>query len=62
MILALLRVEVALNMGIEIKDARAITRYLLFGSLAVTAAHLIATLGVTIVVPAGQGRCDRAQP
>jgi amino acid transporter len=51
-ILALLGVEVPLNMGVEIKDARSITRYLLFGSLAVMAAYLIATWGIMVVVPA----------
>jgi amino acid transporter len=51
-ILALLGVEVPLNMGVEIKDARSITRYLLFGSLAVMAAYLLATWGIMVVVPA----------
>ena len=51
-ILALLGVEVPLNMGVEIKDARSITRYLVFGSLAVMAAYLIATWGIMVVVPA----------
>jgi glutamate:GABA antiporter len=51
-ILALLGVEVPLNMGVEIKDARSITRYLVFGSLAVMAAYLIATFGIMVVVPA----------
>src|SRR2546421_7066630 len=53
-ILALLGVEVPLNMGVEIKDSRAITRYLLFGSLAVMIAYLIATFGVMVAVPADQ--------
>ena len=35
MVLALLGVEVPLNMGVEIKDERSITRYLVWGSLAV---------------------------
>jgi amino acid transporter len=51
-ILALLGVEVPLNMGVEIKEARSITRYLLFGSLAVMAAYLLATWAVMVVVPA----------
>src|SRR6185437_384103 len=55
-ILALLGVEVPLNMGVEIKDSRAITRYLLFGSLAVMAAYLIATFGVMVVVPAANSQ------
>src|SRR5258705_846242 len=37
-VLALLGVEVPLNMGVEIKDERSITRYLLWGSRAVMAA------------------------
>jgi amino acid transporter len=53
-ILALLGVEVPLNMGVEIKDGRAITRYLLFGSLAVMAAYLLATFGIMVAVPADQ--------
>jgi amino acid transporter len=52
-ILALLGVEVPLNMGVEIKDARSITRYLVFGSLAVMAAYLLATFAIMVVVPAG---------
>src|SRR6266705_454005 len=47
-ILALLGVEVPLNMGVEIKDARSITRYLVFGSLAVMIAYLLATFGVMV--------------
>lgn len=50
-ILALLGIEVPLNMGVEINDTRAITRYLLWGSLVVMAAYLIATVGVMMVVP-----------
>ncbi len=55
-ILALLGVEVPLNMGVEIKDTRSITRYLVFGSLAVMAAYLLATFGVMVVVPAAQSQ------
>jgi glutamate:GABA antiporter len=54
-ILALLGVEVPLNMGVEIKNTRSITRYLFWGSLAVIAAYLIATWAVMVTVPAGQG-------
>src|SRR5438270_6114648 len=50
-ILALLGIEVPLNMGVEINDVRAITRYLLWGSVVVMAAYLIATFGVMMVVP-----------
>src|SRR2546421_2904574 len=45
-ILALLGIEVPLNMGVEINDARAITRYLLWGSVVVMLAYLIGTFGV----------------
>lgn len=50
-ILALLGIEVPLNMGVEINDARAITRYLLWGSAVVIAAYLIGTFGVMVAVP-----------
>jgi glutamate:GABA antiporter len=50
-VLALLGVEVPLNMGVEIKEERAITRYLLWGSLVVVAAYLVATWGVMVTVP-----------
>jgi amino acid transporter len=49
-VLALLGVEVPLNMGVEIKDERAVTRYLLWGSLVVVAAYLLATWGVMVTV------------
>ncbi len=51
-ILALLGMEVPLNMGVEIKDARSIARYLLWGSVVVMVAYLIVTFGVMIAVPA----------
>ncbi len=51
-ILALLGIEVPLNMGVEIKDARSITRYLLWGSVVVMVAYLLVTFGVMIAVPA----------
>ncbi len=50
-ILALLGIEVPLNMGVEVKNEHAITRYLLWGSVVVMAAYLIATFGVMAVVP-----------
>lgn len=50
-ILALLGIEVPLNMGVEINNVRAITRYLLWGSIVVMAAYLIATFGVMVAVP-----------
>jgi glutamate:GABA antiporter len=55
-ILALLGVEVPLNMGVEIRDVRAITRYLFWGSLAVMAAYLVATWAVMVTVPAADGQ------
>jgi len=55
-ILALLGVEVPLNMGVEIKDTRSITRYLFWGSITVMAAYLIATWAVMVTVPAAGGR------
>jgi amino acid transporter len=45
-ILALLGVEVPLNMGVEINEARSITRYLLWGSVVVMVGYLICTFGV----------------
>lgn len=50
-ILALLGIEVPLNMGVEINNNRAITRYLLWGSAVVIAAYLIGTFGVMVAVP-----------
>jgi len=48
---ALLGIEVPLNMGVEITNTRAITRYLLWGSLVVMVAYLVATFGVMMVIP-----------
>src|SRR5438105_14959873 len=53
-ILALLGVEVPLNMGVEIKEVRSITRYLLWGSTVVIVAYLIGTFGVMMAVPTAQ--------
>ena len=50
-ILALLGIEVPLNMGVEISNMRSITRYLLWGSAVVMAAYLIGTFGVMVAVP-----------
>lgn len=55
-VLALLGVEVPLNMGVEIKDERSITRYLSWGSLAVMTAYLLATWAVMVTVPAADGQ------
>ena len=50
-ILALLGIEVPLNMGVEIVDLRAIKKYLFWGSLVVMAAYLWATFGNMVTVP-----------
>jgi glutamate:GABA antiporter len=50
-ILALLGIEVPLNMGVEIKDMRSVTRYLLWGSIVVMVAYLLATFGIMVAVP-----------
>jgi hypothetical protein len=50
-VLALLGVEVPLNMGVEIREQRAVTRYLLWGSVVVMLAYLLATWGVMVTVP-----------
>jgi amino acid transporter len=55
-ILALLGVEVPLNMGVEVKNTRSITRYLFWGSITVMAAYLVATWSVMVTVPAAEGR------
>ncbi len=49
-ILALLGIEVPLNMGVEVRNTRAITRYLLWGSVVVMAAYLLTTFGVMTAV------------
>jgi glutamate:GABA antiporter len=41
-------------MGVEIRQERAVTRYLLWGSLAVMVAYLAATWGVMVTVPPGE--------
>jgi amino acid transporter len=50
-VLALLGVEVPLNMGVEIRQQRSVTRYLLWGSLVVVVAYLLATWAVMVTVP-----------
>src|SRR5712664_363181 len=50
-ILALLSIEVPLNMGVEIRDRRAITSYLFWGSIVVMVAYLLLTFGAMVVVP-----------
>jgi amino acid transporter len=55
-ILALLGIEVPLNMGVEIVHLRAIKRYLFWGSIVVMAAYLWATLGTMLALPASQSQ------
>ena len=50
-ILALLGIEVPLNMGVEIKSENSIKRYLFWGCLVVIVAYLWATLSNMLVVP-----------
>ena len=52
MILALLGIEVPLNMGVEVTSDRAVTRYLIWGPIVVIVAYLLTTFGVMIAVPA----------
>jgi amino acid transporter len=51
-ILALLGIEVPLNMGVEIRNMRSITKYLFWGSVVVMVAYLLGTFGVQMAVPA----------
>src|SRR5712691_3873795 len=53
-ILALLGIEVPLNMGVEIVHGDAIKKYLFWGSIVVMAAYLWATFGNMAVVPVSQ--------
>src|SRR5256886_8916591 len=50
-ILALLGIEVPLNMGVEIVHIRAIKKYLFWGSIVTMAAYLWATFGNMVTVP-----------
>jgi len=53
-ILALLGIEVPLNMGVEIKSENAIKKYLFWGCLVVIVAYLWATYSNMVVVPVGK--------
>jgi len=53
-ILALLGIEVPLNMGVEIKSERSIKRYLFWGCLVVMVAYLWTTFSTMLVVPVGK--------
>src|SRR5437667_12356733 len=49
-ILALLGIEVPLNMGVEIKDRPAITKYLVWGSVVVMTAYILLPFGAMVVL------------
>jgi amino acid transporter len=50
-ILALLGIEVPLNMGVEVTSERAVTRYLIWGPVVVMVAYLLTTFGIMIAAP-----------
>src|SRR5919201_496273 len=52
-ILALLGIEVPLNMGVEIVNLRSIKKYLFWGSIVTMVAYLWATFGNMVTVPLG---------
>jgi amino acid transporter len=54
-ILALLGIEVPLNMGVEIVHRKAITRYLLWGSVVVMVAYLLDTWALLVAADPKQG-------
>src|SRR6266576_2999970 len=53
-ILALLGIEVPLNMGVEIINIRSIKKYLFWGSIVVMFAYLWTTLGTMLALPASK--------
>jgi amino acid transporter len=55
-ILALLGIEVPLNMGVEIVHIRSIRKYLFWGSIVVMAAYLWATLGTMLSLNAANSQ------
>src|SRR5881394_26187 len=55
-ILALLGIEVPLNMGVEIVHMRSIKKYLFWGSIVVMAAYLWATLGTMLSLDASKSQ------
>jgi amino acid transporter len=59
-ILALLGIEVPLNMGVEIRDRKAITKYLFWGSIVVMAAYLLLTFAAMVVVPQAKANSTTA--
>ena len=54
-ILALLGIEVPLNMGAEVASERAVTRYLIWGPIVVMVAYLLTTFAIMVAVPASVG-------
>ena len=54
-ILALLGIEVPLNMGVEVTSERAVTRYLIWGPIVVMVAYLLTTFAIMVAVPASVG-------
>lgn len=57
-ILALLGIEVPLNLGVEIVHLRSIRKYLFWGSIAVMAAYLWATLGTMLALNAANSQAQ----
>lgn len=54
-ILALLGIEVPLNMGVEVANQRAITRYLVWGGIIVMVAYVAVNWALMVALPASQG-------
>src|SRR5579872_2171610 len=54
-ILALLGIEVPLNMGVEVADQRAITRYLFWGGIIVMVAYVAVNWALMVAAPPAQG-------
>jgi len=50
-LLELVGIETPLNMGVEVRSKRAITRYLFWGTLLVACAYLLVTFSVMVTVP-----------
>jgi amino acid transporter len=61
-ILALLGIEVPLNMGVEIVHLRSIKKYLFWGSIVVMAAYLWATLGTMLALDASKSQAATTDP
>jgi amino acid transporter len=61
-ILALLGIEVPLNMGVEIVHLRSIKKYLFWGSIVVMAAYLWATLGTMLALDASKSQALLTDP